>query len=91
MTALSDKVAIVTGASSGIGYATAKLFAREDASRNWTRSLKTSRRRVVMPSRWPAMSKTKLSRRPWRTGLRIWLNAQQKFSTFKETARKYEP
>lgn len=31
MPALSDKVAIVTGASSGIGYATAKLFSREGA------------------------------------------------------------
>ena len=31
MTALNDKVAIVTGASSGIGYATSKLFAREGA------------------------------------------------------------
>lgn len=31
MTVLSDKVAIVTGASSGIGYATAKLFARQGA------------------------------------------------------------
>ncbi len=31
MTALTNKVAIVAGASSGIGYATAKLFAREGA------------------------------------------------------------
>jgi NADP-dependent 3-hydroxy acid dehydrogenase YdfG len=29
MTALADKVAIITGASSGIGHATANLFARE--------------------------------------------------------------
>ena len=32
MALLSGKTAIVTGASAGIGYATAKLFAREDAN-----------------------------------------------------------
>ncbi|MDH5327930.1 MAG: SDR family oxidoreductase [Gammaproteobacteria bacterium] len=31
MNSLTDKIAIVTGASSGIGYATSKLFAREGA------------------------------------------------------------
>ena len=32
MTALKGKVAIIVGASSGIGHATAKLFAAEGAS-----------------------------------------------------------
>ncbi len=40
---LSGKVAIVTGASSGIGYATARLFAREGA-----RVVVTSRRQIEL-------------------------------------------
>lgn len=32
MNALANKVAIVTGASTGIGYATARLFAKEGAA-----------------------------------------------------------
>ena len=43
MTALFNKVAIVTGASSGIGYATAKLFAKEGA------------KVVVGARRWPEL------------------------------------
>lgn len=41
MGALKDKVAIITGASSGIGHATAKLFARAGA-------------RLVVAARGPA-------------------------------------
>ena len=43
MKALADKVAIVTGASSGIGHATAKLFAREGA-----KVVLTARRQVEL-------------------------------------------
>jgi NAD(P)-dependent dehydrogenase (short-subunit alcohol dehydrogenase family) len=45
MKALQDKVAIVTGASSGIGCATAKLFAREGA-----RVVVTARRQAELDS-----------------------------------------
>ncbi|PYE88717.1 SDR family oxidoreductase [Phyllobacterium leguminum] len=45
MDVLKDKVAIVTGASSGIGYATAKLFAREGA-----RIVVTARRQTELDS-----------------------------------------
>jgi NAD(P)-dependent dehydrogenase (short-subunit alcohol dehydrogenase family) len=43
MTALANKVAIVTGASSGIGYATARMFAREGA-----RVVVTARRQELL-------------------------------------------
>jgi NAD(P)-dependent dehydrogenase (short-subunit alcohol dehydrogenase family) len=43
MTALANKVAIVTGASSGIGYATAQLFAKEGA-----KLVVTARRRMEL-------------------------------------------
>lgn len=43
MKALADKVAIVTGASSGIGHATAKLFALEGA-----RVIATARRQAEL-------------------------------------------
>jgi NAD(P)-dependent dehydrogenase (short-subunit alcohol dehydrogenase family) len=43
MAALADKVAIVTGASSGIGYATARLFAQEGA-----KLVVTARRRTEL-------------------------------------------
>jgi NAD(P)-dependent dehydrogenase (short-subunit alcohol dehydrogenase family) len=51
MSTLNNKVAIVTGASSGIGYATALLFAQERAK------VVVSARRQVELRRWSQGSK----------------------------------
>jgi NAD(P)-dependent dehydrogenase (short-subunit alcohol dehydrogenase family) len=48
MKLLSGKVAIITGASAGIGYEAAKLFAREGA-----KVVVGARRQTELDARWP--------------------------------------
>ena len=89
MLALANKIAIVTGASSGIGRATAKLFAEEGA-----RLVVAARRQAELdtlveeisrpaarPSPLPAMSGTK----PMRRRSSIWRSKVSAASTSPST------
>ncbi len=57
MNLLEDKVAIVTGASSGIGYAAAKLFAQEAPRSLWLLAVRSN------STCWSAKSKRPAERR----------------------------
>ena len=62
---LKDKVAIITGGSRGIGYATAEAFLREGA-----RVILTASSQDLPIRRWPACRKS-IPKRWWRASAPI--------------------